>query len=225
MGLLNDLYSMGAETAATAPQPGGITTAHAQAGIKSADRLAATVHREIAASGVRHAFRQYWGQFYNEWQTYRVLNSDREAQSDPGRIVERELPAFIKRLYEWRDALAKETGRPAGQTAGAAAQQGAAAGGAPGEVKEFPWRPILVVTGVVVVGALARSWWAAREKAREEEARQMLDAERARMSALLPAAQPLAQIAPVQQVQYVPVHAPLPVPQPHYAYAPYAVPR
>lgn len=189
MSILSDLYSAGAETAATAAAPGTVTAAHARAAVRAADRLATAIHRDVTASSVRPAFRRYWGEFYNKWLAYRTLHADEQTQADPRRVLDVELPRFVKRLYEWRDALVADGGR-----VHAAARVGAT-GGVAEESRGIGWRPVLVLGGVIVGGMLIRAWMEERERALREETDRALAAERERAATLL-AGQAAAPAAP-----------------------------
>src|SRR3990167_3635614 len=195
VGILDSLYSMGAETAASAAvdnPPGAVAAAHAMGGIKVADRLAAQVHREVETRASPR-FKLHWRKFYNEWLTYKTLNAQKETQADPARVLEKELPGFTRRLYEWRDALERESGRNVAVGADGHASK-------PGN--EITWRPIAALAGAVVRGVLLKSWLSSREKLREQERAEALETERQRIMTLTAPAPQLVLPPEPQTVYY-----------------------
>jgi len=200
MGVLDGLYAagMGEQSA----QPVGPTPMQAVAAIRAADKLGGSVHREISRSGSMR-LQRFWAQFYNGWLTYKVLQADRLARSDPERVLEVDLPKYVRGFYGWRDTLSRERG--SGPAAGAQTQQALQAVSQP---EASRWRSFAVIGGLVVGGLLARSWWHGRqeEKAHEREAQQA--EERERMIALIQQANQAPPIAPIPAVAARPLMMP-----------------
>lgn len=208
---------MGVETAIGSAPVGTILPRHATTAIAAADRLAAATHREVMAPGVRPRFREFWFKFYNDWLTYRTLHADREALADPARVMEQELPAFTRRIYEWRNALARETG--CGQAASVGGAQAAQAPAARGSL----WRPILVLAGVGAGGWLVKRWWDDRRKSEAQARAEEIEADRRRAIERLPAITPsttVAQPAPQYVVQQLPYHGSVTSYPPYYIESP-----
>lgn len=90
---------------------GRVTPAQARSSIAAVDRIAGRLHQDMIASRPRSAFMHAWEQFYNRWIAYKVLDADRVARADPGRVVENDLPVFVQGLLAWRDALKREGGK------------------------------------------------------------------------------------------------------------------
>lgn len=175
MGILDGLYAAG--IGEQSAEPTGPTPMHAIAAIRTTDKLGAIVHREISRYGTAN-FQRFWSQFYNGWLTYKALQADRIARSDPERVLEIDLPKYVRGFYGWRDALNRERG--AGAAAGAQTQQ--ALNSVPGQkITPSTWRTIAILGGLVVGGVCVRTWWQVRqeEKAHEEEARRAEERDRA----------------------------------------------
>lgn len=207
VSVLSNLYAAGAETVHSGNAPGVITPAHAQAAIRRADQLAAAVHRDIKSSRVRAEFRAYWAEFYNNWLAFKTINGDALAQVDPQRVLEVDVPAFLRRLYEWRDALQTEGGAV---TASAVVAGEAPASAARGPFKsEMGMRAMLVIGGLCVAGYFGKRWWDEREERRRQELETMMEAQREQAAALLSPA--VANPAPAPQMAPIIVNIPPPV--------------
>lgn len=171
MTAFENLYGLGAETVETA-RPGYVTPTQALAGVAAASKLAQAIHVDVERSAVRAAFKRAWRTFYNRWLAYQTLHSSHEAQADPARVLDVELPRFVEQLCEWRDVLAREPGGKVAQSARLG--QEAKAG--------FPWKPVLIAVGAGAAALGARWWWAERERSKAEE-RERLEAIKAQAAA------------------------------------------
>lgn len=215
MGSLDNLYSAGiAEPREHDGEVPTITPAHAIAAVSTTDKLGRMLHREVMQHG-RVAFQRFWQRYYNGWLAYKTLQADRLARSDPARVVETDLPNFVRGFYGWRDALARERGTvPGGMPL--APQPGPQQGQQSGLSAA---RPLIVLGGAIVAGILVRMWWQKKQKAREEEINRAMEAERAKVVALAsgataapPSGLPMPSFpsVPVYQTFYGPA---APVPQ------------
>lgn len=209
MGSLDSLYQagLGGDRAEEATGP---TPIHAMAALRTTDKLGTMIHRDISRYA-RTDFQRFWARFYNDWLTYRTLQAEQRARTDPARVVDIDLPRYVKRFYEWRDALAKERG--ADPATGARLASGAAQ-----PQSGSPWKTVAIIGGVAIGGWIVKSWWDARRQQQAEEAVARAEAERATVAATLQRAmQPQVAPPPTPFGWYSPV-------PPGYAPAPVAAP-
>ncbi len=206
--------AIGRLSAGETPEPQQTTPAHAVGAVRTTDKLAQMVHKDVSRYGSA-SFQRFWTRFYNGWLTYRTLHADRLPRTDPARVVEVDLPKYVRSLYEWRDALARERGVAGAPTA----TQGQAA--QPQATRASQWRLVAVVGGVALAGWIFKSWWMSRQKQRDEESAQLMEAERAKVIAAAgavaaPNLLPAPQAAPTVVIASPAYHAPY-APPPAYA--------